>query len=669
MPRPVDSHTSYVPAIDGLRTVAVLGVLIYHLNPSWLPGGYLGVGMFFTLSGYLITANLMRSYRRGKGLGLPTFWLRRFRRLVPAVVLMLVAVLLLTVFFDLPKLGENASHSLSALFYVNNWHVILEGQSYFDRFAGHAPLDHMWSLSVEEQFYLFWPLILFVLLKLTRGKRAPLVISTLVLAAVSFGWMAFLFNTGADATRVYEGTDTRAGGILLGAALAIALTNAHGYRIPPRALTIPAALLGVLGIGALFWLLPDYSPNLYNWGLLALSVASVAVITAALDKRTLTSKFFGLTPLRWIGERSYGIYLWHLPAIVFIPQWENLPWAHPVLVTVVAIALAHISWTLVEDPIRRHGVVTPLKQWWAQRHTLPRMGLAVPATLLAAVVAMGIPAAWNTSLDQAEQPGAQQMGVKIGGDGPAPAPAPDKSAQASESDQAEGAAPSSSAEAADSKDAAAQAGKTRCTTVIHVGDSTSIGMFDDGYLSDPQRNAQVTYKNVGAHEVVADVTGARSTVESLEGDPSIRDSVQRLLDQGYGEDACWIIGAGVNDAANRAVGGSGEEDWRVDQIMELLGDAPVLWPTAATNRDSGAYDNANMAPFNEALLAARDRYPNLVVYDWASDVHQEWFLPGDDVHYQTEGNEKRAEYFSKALTLAFPADGSTPKEQLVKVEN
>ena len=669
MPRPVDSHTSYVPAIDGLRTVAVLGVLIYHLNPSWLPGGYLGVGMFFTLSGYLITANLMRSYRRGKGLGLPTFWLRRFRRLVPAVVLMLVAVLLLTVFFDLPKLGENASHSLSALFYVNNWHVILEGQSYFDRFAGHAPLDHMWSLSVEEQFYLFWPLILFVLLKLTRGKRAPLVISTLVLAAVSFGWMAFLFNTGADATRVYEGTDTRAGGILLGAALAIALTNAHGYRIPPRALTIPAALLGVLGIGALFWLLPDYSPNLYNWGLLALSVASVAVITAALDKRTLTSKFFGLTPLRWIGERSYGIYLWHLPAIVFIPQWENLPWAHPVLVTVVAIALAHISWTLVEDPIRRHGVVAPLKQWWAQRHTLPRMGLAVPATLLAAVVAMGIPAAWNTSLDQAEQPGAQQMGVKIGGDGPAPAPAPDKSAQASESDQPEGAAPSSSAEAADSKDAAAQAEKTRCTTVIHVGDSTSIGMFDDDYLSDPQRNAQVTYKNVGAQNVVADVTGARSTVESLEGDPSIRDSVQQLLDQGYGEDACWIIGAGVNDAANRAVGGSGEEDWRVDQIMELLGDAPVLWPTAATNRDSGAYDNANMAPFNEALLAARDRYPNLVVYDWASDVHQEWFLPGDDVHYQTEGNEKRAEYFSKALTLAFPADGSTPKDQLVKVEN
>lgn len=669
MPRPVDSHTSYVPAIDGLRTVAVLGVLIYHLNPSWLPGGYLGVGMFFTLSGYLITANLMRSHRRGKGLGLPTFWLRRFRRLVPAVVLMLVAVLLLTVFFDLPKLGENASHSLSALFYVNNWHVILEGQSYFDRFAGHAPLDHMWSLSVEEQFYLFWPLILFVLLKLTRGKRAPLVISTLVLAAVSFGWMTFLFNTGADATRVYEGTDTRAGGILLGAALAIALTNAHGYRIPPRALTIPAALLGMLGIGALFWLLPDYSPNLYNWGLLALSAASVAVITAALDKRTLTSKFFGLTPLRWIGERSYGIYLWHLPAIVFIPQWENLPWAHPVLVTVVAIALAHISWTLVEDPIRRHGVVTPLKQWWAQRHTLPRMGLAVPATLLAAVVAMGIPAAWNTSLDQAEQPGAQQMGVKIGGDGPAPAPAPDKSAQASESDQAEGVAPSSSAEAADSKDAAAQAGKTRCTTVIHVGDSTSIGMFDDGYLSDPQRNAQVTYKNVGAQDVVADVTGARSTVESLEGDPSIRDSVQQLLDQGYGEDACWIIGAGVNDAANRAVGGSGEEDWRVDQIMELLGDAPVLWPTAATNRDSGAYDNANMAPFNEALLAARDRYPNLVVYDWASDVHQEWFLPGDDVHYQTEGNEKRAEYFAKALTLAFPADGSTPKDQLVKVEN
>ena len=658
MPRPVDSHTSYVPAIDGLRTVAVLGVLIYHLNPAWLPGGYLGVGMFFTLSGYLITANLMRSYRRGKGLGLPTFWLRRFRRLVPAVVLMLVTVLLLTIFFDLPKLGENARFSLSSLFYVNNWHVIAEGQSYFDRFAGHAPLDHMWSLSVEEQFYLFWPLVLFVLLKLTGGKRAPLVVSTLVLAAASFGWMAFLFNTGSDATRVYEGTDTRAGGILLGAALAIALTNAQGYRIPPRLLTIPAALLGVLGIAALFWLLPDYSPHLYNWGLLALSAASVAVITAALDKRTLTSKFFGLTPLRWIGERSYGIYLWHLPAIVFIPEWENLPWAHPALVTAVAVALAHISWTLVEDPVRRYGVLAPLKQWWAKRHTLPHMALAIPATLLAAVVSMGVPAAWNNSLNQAEQPGAQQMGVQIGGDGPAPSGSKEKESSAEASGQA-----SPSAENATPED-----GKTRCTTVIHVGDSTSIGMFDDAYLSDPQRNAQVTYKSVGAHDVVADVTGARSTVESLEGDPSIRDSVQRLLDQGYGADACWIIGAGVNDAANRAVGGSGEEDWRVDQIMELLGDAPVLWPTAATNRDSGAYDNANMAPFNEALLAARDRYPNLIVYDWASDVRPEWFLPGDDVHYQTEGNEKRAEYFAKALTLAFPTDGSAPDDQIVTVD-
>lgn len=658
MPRPVDSHTSYVPAIDGLRTVAVLGVLIYHFNPAWLPGGYLGVGMFFTLSGYLITANLMRSYRRGKGLGLPTFWLRRFRRLVPAVALMLVTVLLLTIFFDLPKLGENARFSLSSLFYVNNWHVIAEGQSYFDRFAGHAPLDHMWSLSVEEQFYLFWPLVLFVLLKLTGGKRAPLVVSTLVLAAVSFGWMAFLFNTGSDATRVYEGTDTRAGGILLGAALAIALTNAQGYRIPPRLLTIPAALLGVLGIAALFWLLPDYSPHLYNWGLLALSAASVAVITAALDKRTLTSKFFGLTPLRWIGERSYGIYLWHLPAIVFIPEWENLPWAHPALVTAVAVALAHISWTLVEDPVRRYGVLAPLKQWWAKRHTLPHMALAIPATLLAAVVSMGVPAAWNNSLNQAEQPGAQQMGVQIGGDGPAPSGSKEKESSAEASGQA---SPST-------EKATPEAGKTRCTTVIHVGDSTSIGMFDDAYLSDPQRNAQVTYKSVGAHDVVADVTGARSTVESLEGDPSIRDSVQRLLDQGYGADACWIIGAGVNDAANRAVGGSGEEDWRVDQIMELLGDAPVLWPTAATNLNSGSYDNANMAPFNEALLAARDRYPNLIVYDWASDVRPEWFLPGDDVHYQTEGNEKRAEYFAKALTLAFPTDGSAPDDQIVTVD-
>ncbi|HFG8935166.1 acyltransferase family protein [Corynebacterium striatum] len=659
MPRPVDSHTSYVPAIDGLRTVAVLGVLAYHLNPAWLPGGYLGVGMFFTLSGYLITANLMRSHLRGKGLGLPTFWLRRFRRLVPAVVLMLAVVLLLTIFFDRAKLSETGGHALSALFYVNNWHVILEGQSYFDRFTGHAPLDHMWSLSVEEQFYLFWPLVLFVLLKLTRGKRKPLVAATLVLAAVSFGWMAFLFNTGADATRVYEGTDTRAGGILFGAALAIALTKDKGYRIPPRALTIPCALLGAVGIGFLYWWLTDYSPHLYNWGLLALSVASVAVITAALDQRTLFSKFFGLAPLRWIGERSYGIYLWHLPAIVFIPEWSV---AHPILVTVVAIALAAISWSLVEDPIRRNGVFAPIKNWWAERKALgtPRIALAVPATVLAAVVAMGIPAAWNDTLGKEQPAGSQQMGLKVGGNGPANK-APDAAAPEE--------AASSSADPSFAAPDPSQAGKTRCTTVIHVGDSTSIGMFSDDYISDPSLNAQVTYQNVGAQEVVADVTGARSTVEALEGDPTILDSVNQLLGQGYGAESCWVIGAGVNDAANRAVGGSGEEDWRVDQIMQVLGDAPVMWPTAKTNLDSGAYANANMAPFNEALLRARDRYPNLVVYDWASDVHTEWFLSGDDVHYSTEGNEKRAEYFAKAIALAFPADGSKPDNQIVAVDS
>lgn len=344
---------------------------------------------------------------------------------------------------------------------------------------------------------------------------------------------------------------------------------------------------------------------------------------------------------------------------MFIPEWSV---AHPILVTVVAIALAAISWSLVEDPIRRNGVFAPVKNWWAERKALgtPRLALAVPATVLAAVVAMGIPAAWNDTLGKEQPAGSQQMGLKVGGNGPANK-APDAAAPEE--------AASSSADPSFAAPDPSQAGKTRCTTVIHVGDSTSIGMFSDDYISDPSLNAQVTYKNVGAQEVVADVTGARSTVEALEGDPTILDSVNQLLGQGYGAESCWVIGAGVNDAANRAVGGSGEEDWRVDQIMQVLGDAPVMWPTAKTNLDSGAYANANMAPFNEALLHARDRYPNLVVYDWASDVHTEWFLPGDDVHYSTEGNEKRAEYFAKAIALAFPADGSKPDNQIVAVDS
>ena len=215
MPKPVDSRTTYIPALDGLRTIAVMAVLFYHLGASWAPGGLLGVAVFFTLSGYLISTNLLRAKYRHDTFRLSTFWLRRFRRLVPAVVVTVAAVFLVTALSTPGELGDRVGESISSLLYVNNWYVIAQGQSYFDQFESTGPLDHMWSLSIEEQFYLVWPLVLALLFALFgRRKRAKWLIgaATLALATASFWWMAHLSNAGADATRIYEGTDTRAGG-------------------------------------------------------------------------------------------------------------------------------------------------------------------------------------------------------------------------------------------------------------------------------------------------------------------------------------------------------------------------------------------------------------------------------------------------------------------------
>lgn len=407
MPKPVDSRTTYIPALDGLRTIAVMAVLFYHLGATWAPGGLLGVAVFFTLSGYLITANLLRAKYRHDTFRLSTFWLRRFRRLVPAVVVTVAAVFLVTALSTPGELGDRVGESISSLLYVNNWYVILQGQSYFDQFESTGPLDHMWSLSIEEQFYLVWPLVLALLFMLFgRKKKSKWLIgaTTVALAAASFAWMAHLSNAGADATRIYEGTDTRAGGLLLGAVLAILLVRATGTAELKR---FPAEVLGLAGVAVIIVLvatMPDDSPFLSGGGLVVLSFATMAAIHSILHRKTVVSRVLAVAPMRWIGERPYGIYLWHLPVTVYLPeQLDDLPLARGAAAIALSFLLAAMSWTLVEDPIRRNGVIEPLRNWRAARRRAKRDEVPGPGTprtvfagatvVLVAVALMGLPAA------------------------------------------------------------------------------------------------------------------------------------------------------------------------------------------------------------------------------------------------------------------------------------
>ncbi|WP_414120989.1 acyltransferase family protein [Corynebacterium nuruki] len=656
MPRPVDKGTTYVPGLDGLRTLAVAAVILYHLNVSGVPGGLLGVGVFFTLSGYLITANLMRSRDRRGNFGLKTFWLRRFRRLAPAMIVTVIAVLILTTTLDRGAFTDRAGEALSTLFYVNNWHAVLSETSYFDNFAGPGPLDHMWSLSVEEQFYLVWPLVLLALMFLLRNRRGLVAVATVALAVASFALMWVLADPASDTTRVYEGTDTRAGGLLLGAALAVWLSARRSAGRSTEVSRPAAAVLGLVGVAeilALVILVDRDSMFLYHGGIALLTVAAGCAILAVLRIDGLWSRIFGCLPMRWLGERSYGIYLWHMPVIAFLPAgWLTDHLIASAVITVgISVILAALSWTLFEDPIRRHGVVTPVKNWLAQwRHDravpvaaqgrLRRYAGAGAGVVMTAVLAIGAPAVLAdpdgaTATASGKGGGAAGQGMELEDRGPAvadPAATP-----------ADGTALMS------------------CTRVIHVGDSTSLGIFNPDMLPDPADVGENRYLEHGAGEVVTSVFGGRNTTEGFEDYPSAVDSVAELLGQGQPDGTCWVIATGVNDAANISAGATYDEEQRIRMMLDQLTGQRVMWSNTKTRLDTGHWDNANMVTFNEVLARVTKDYPDVVVWDWASEVsdHMDWFLDGDDVHYNAEGNAARGRLFAAALANAFPADGDT----------
>ena len=381
MPRPVGGDAQrYMPGLDGLRAIAVLAVIAFHLNAPWAPGGLLGVGMFFTLSGYLITDLLLSSYARTGRLPLRDFWARRARRLLPALLVMLTLVSAWITVAHRAALPGLRGAVLSAVGFVGNWWLIVQNVSYFDRFAPPTPLGHLWSLAVEEQFYLVWPWVLLGALWLARrrhrrGQVYPgLAVAAFGLTAASAVWMALLYQPGFDNTRAYDGTDTRAFGFLVGAALALVWPSQrlNGPVAAGKRWVLDAA--GATGLAVIVALIvgtDEYSPALYRGGLVALSVATAVVVAVAAHPASRVGRALGSGPLRWLGVRSYGIYLWHLPVIVLTGAAidtgrVDLPRAG--LQIGASIGLAALSWRYVEQPIR-HGALGRL---WRRR---PRLAI------------------------------------------------------------------------------------------------------------------------------------------------------------------------------------------------------------------------------------------------------------------------------------------------------
>jgi peptidoglycan/LPS O-acetylase OafA/YrhL len=374
----------HISALDGARGLAVAAVLLFH--GGHLVGGYLGVDFFFTLSGFLITSLLLAESRRTGGVGLGGFWARRARRLLPALAVLMLGVTLYSWALARPaELSQIRGDAFATVGYVANWHDIFGHQSYWAIFSAPSPLTHTWSLAIEEQFYLVWPLIfvsILVLWKRAAPKVLLVICATLVI--ISSVLMIALYNP-ANTNRAYYGTDTRAAAILLGAALAAWLEIRGPARARASRLALEAVGLGAALVLAVAWArLDGQSSTLYHGGFLLCGLAATAVIAAAVHPEPgVVSRALSLGPLCALGLISYAVYLYHWPIDVVLNAQRvgYTGWPLFLTQTTVTIALAVASYFIIEQPIRRGALSSA---YW--RRLAPALAFAVVLVLTVSTV-------------------------------------------------------------------------------------------------------------------------------------------------------------------------------------------------------------------------------------------------------------------------------------------
>lgn len=424
---PTRPKSRYIPALDGLRTLAVVAVVLYHLNLTWAQGGLLGVTIFFVLSGYLITRLLLNEIAKTGRIDLKSFWIRRIRRLFPAVVTVVVVTCALCTVFNHVMLTKMRPDILPSLLFFNNWWQIMQDVSYFNALGDPSPLTHFWSLAIEEQFYLIWPPLLLAMVSVHMSKPNTRRV-VLGLAAVSAVAMMVLYNPATDPSRVYYGTDTRVFSLLLGAWMAfipdrdlapallvrhlgldrLAGAAKHGKSksdTAEAATTKPSELarfwsspasidlmgvVGLVGLAAMVALTNGYTAFPYRGGTLLCSILTLMVIAACVQPQGMVARALAAEPLVWIGKRSYSIYLWHYPLLLLMNPVANIndtPWWHYILQVLLVVAVAECSYRFIETPFRkgafgrtvselRDGTTTPAG--WMRAH--------VPTCAVCAVV-------------------------------------------------------------------------------------------------------------------------------------------------------------------------------------------------------------------------------------------------------------------------------------------
>jgi peptidoglycan/LPS O-acetylase OafA/YrhL len=439
------SSVPYLPGIDGMRALAVVAVMVYHANHEWLPGGFLGVEVFFVISGYLITLLLVGEHERTGRISLRHFWARRARRLLPALFFMLLLVITYTWIWEREELARLRGDVLAGLGYVSNWYQVWVGQGYTAASA-FVPLRHLWSLAVEEQFYLFWPIVMALLIRVRGQRRLPNLSRWLLIVAVAITVaVALLFQPGrelaADGSQVpdqfwhvgdravsrtdalYLSTITRSTGLLIGAAFALIWRPRAVMRGPLRNKGLILDVLAVIGLAslaALVWSIhlvtPDGAdPMLFRGGFIAVGFATVFVMAAVTHGATWSGPILGNRLLNWIGTRSYGLYLYHWPIYQAIRKAAGNPLSIREFVVAMAITvvITEFSYRVIEMPIRRRQMPAWLERVRHRRAPIRRAIVAYGAVACLALFGFAGANMATAELQQSDQELAQQQGEEV----------------------------------------------------------------------------------------------------------------------------------------------------------------------------------------------------------------------------------------------------------------
>lgn len=355
MEKKIQKKRKYIKEIDGLRALAVIMVLAYHLKMPFAKSGLLGVTVFFVISGYLITGILINEIEESGGVDLKNFWLRRIRRLLPAVLSMAVVMIFVSAVVNRVVFTKGCNDLLSAVFGYNNWWQIFRKVSYFENAGAPSPFTHCWSLAIETQFYLIYPILL-ILLSKARNRGKVFAAVTAVLAMISVVLMGVLYSPDGDPSRVYYGTDTRAFSLLIGALAAIQ-KEYHIIKVKLRGkLWAVIGSISVLILIGMMMLISSYSSFLYYGGQAIVSVLAAFVVYAVTVSRSLLNIILDSSILKWIGDRSYSIYLWHYPIIVLMSGGKRAAWWIVILEVVLSVGFAELSYRFIETPVR-HGII------------------------------------------------------------------------------------------------------------------------------------------------------------------------------------------------------------------------------------------------------------------------------------------------------------------------